>query len=189
MKSLLDGKTEWKYNSDVEEHDDYAKIPSEMIHRADMSCKAKTVFAYMTSKPANYQFASKRICKHFKEGYRTILAAITELEECGYITKERKCDGRMLYSLRENWWSLTEQEGKEVLFDTCPGAFKRTIVKYERVTFKQAQEAILSVLQPHETGRSYDLASSYAESCNSAELSMNEKTLSAWIKHINNGAL
>jgi len=189
MKSLLDGKTEWRYNAGVEEHDNYAKIPLEMIHRADLSCKAKAVFAYMTSKPANYQFASKRICNHFKEGYRAILSAIKELEEFGYLTKERKCDGRMFYALRENWWSLTEQEGKEALFDAFPQAFKRVIVKHERVTFKQAQEAILAVLQPHETGRSYDLASSYAESCNSAELSMNENTLATWLKHVQNGAI
>lgn len=188
MKSLLD-TTEWRYNSGVEEHDDYAKIPSEMIHRADISCKAKAVFAYMTSKPKNYQFASKRIQKHFKEGYRTILAAISELQEHGYITKERKFDGRMLYTLRENWWSLTEQEGKEALFEAFPNAFKRAVVKYERITFKQAQQAILAELQPNEIGRSYDLASSYAESCNSAELSMNENTLAIWIKHVKNGAI
>ena len=188
MKSILDTTT-WRYNSGIEEHEDYAKIPAEMIHRADMSCKAKTVFAYMTSKPSDYQFASKRICKHFKEGYRAVLAAIKELEEFGYLTKERKCDGRMIYALRENWWSLTSSECKEALFDAFPHAFRRTVVEYEPVTFKQAQEAILRELSPSEEGRSYDIASSYAESCNLAELSMNEKTLASWLKHVRNGTV
>lgn len=189
---MANRQTLWRYNADEEDDEEigpYAKTPLEMIHRSDLSCKAKAVFAYMTSKPKDYQFASKRICNHFKEGYRTILAAIKELQEYGYIIKERKYDGRMLYCLRENWWSLTDQEAREVLLETFPEAFKRPIVKYERITYKQAQEMILEALQPYEVARSYDLTSEYAEACNSAELAMNEKTISAWIKHIHNGAI
>ena len=189
MKNILN--TEWRYNSEwaVEEKaDDYAKIPLELINRSDISAKAKAIFAYMTSKPHDYHFASKRICEHFKEGYRAILSAITELEENGYLVKERKADGRMLYAIRENWWSLTVREAKEVLLESFPDAFKRTVRQHERVTFKQAQKAILALLQPHEVGKSYDITSSFAESCSNAELPMDEKTLGSWLKHVERGA-
>jgi hypothetical protein len=183
-KTLLDGKTEWAYNDvfDLDGDMAYAKLPMEMVHRNDLSCKAKVIFAYMTSKAAGYQFSSKRISDHFKEGYRTVLAGMGELERAGYLEKHRKCDGRMLYELRENYWSLTEQEGREVMFEAFSDAFKPAVVEYERVTFDDARKAI----RPHVA--SGNIASvettDFLNSCVSARISMNEKNLATWINHI-----
>jgi len=182
-KTLLD--TEWAYNDqhDLNGEMAYAKLPMEMVHRNDLSCKAKVIFAYMTSKEAGYQFSSKRISDHFKEGYRTILSGIGELERAGYLEKHRKADGRMLYELRENYWSLTEQEARECLFEASSGAFKPAVVEYERVTFDEARKAIREhVASQNEAGIE---AMEFLNACIGARISMDERNLSIWINHIN----
>lgn len=184
MKSILD-TTEWAYN-DVhnlnDDHVEYAKVPMSLMHRCDISAKAKAVFAYMTSKPANYQFASKRIAKHFKEGYRSILSAISELETAGYITKAKLNDGRMLYELKENYWSLTVVEAKECLMEAFQDAFRRPVRQYDIVPIVDAQKAIYEILGSEKLA--WDSALDLAEQCRNAEMSINEKTLESWINHI-----
>jgi hypothetical protein len=184
-KTLLDEKTKWQYNDgfDLGGEMAYAKLPIEMVHRNDLSCKAKVIFAYMTSKEAGYQFSSKRISSHFKEGYRTILAGMGELERAGYLEKHRKADGRMLYELRENYWSLTEQEGRECLFEAFSDAFKPAVVEHESVTFDEARKAIREHVGSHnEAGAE---TTDFLNSCIGARLSMNEYNLGIWINHIN----
>ena len=183
MKSLLN-KVEWAYNDqhDLNGEMAYAKLPMEMVHRNDLSCKAKVIFAYMTSKEAGYQFSSKRISSHFKEGYRTVLAGMGELERAGYLEKHRKCDGRMLYELRENYWSLTEQEGREVLFEAFSDAFKPAVVEHERVTFDEARRAIRGYVENNNTASIE--TTDFLNSCVSARIPMNEHNLSIWINHI-----
>lgn len=187
MKSILD-TTKWAYN-DVhnlgEDAVEYAKIPMGLMHRSDISAKAKAVFAYMTSKPASYQFASKRIAKHFKEGYRSILSAISELEATGYVSKQKKADGRMVYELKENYWSLTASEAKECLFDAFSDAFRRPIAEHDRVDIQEAQRRIREVCDSDK--RAWDLTLDLADQCRNAEMSLNEKTLASWINHIQCG--
>jgi hypothetical protein len=183
-KTLLDGKTEWAYNDvfDLDGDMAYAKLPMEMVHRNDLSCKAKVIFAYMTSKAAGYQFSSKRISDHFKEGYRTVLAGMGELERAGYLEKNRKCDGRMLYELKENYWSLTEQEGRECLFEAFSTAFKPAVVEYEKVTFDEARRAIREHVEDRNIASIE--TTDFLNSCVSARIPMNTHNLSIWINHI-----
>lgn len=177
---------EWEYN-DVFNlgEDNYAKMPLEMVHRNDITCKAKCVFAYMTSKKGGYQFSSKRIAKHFKEGYRTILSAIKELVEAGYVVKQRLCDGRMHYELRENYWSLTVEEAKESLFEAFHDAFKPAVREYEKVSMAQARAAIEAEGESKE--KAADIAFEFYDSCVEGGMDMNENTLASWIVHVRNG--
>ena len=188
-KTLLDSRTEWSYNDkhDLSGEMAYAKLPMEMVHRNDLSCKAKVIFAYMTSKEAGYQFSSKRISSHFKEGYRTILAGMGELERAGYLEKHRKADGRMLYELRENYWSLTEQEGRECLFEAFSAAFKPVVVEHECVTFDEARKAIRGHVGSN--GEAGAETTEFLNSCIGARMSMNTNNLDIWINHINRKAI
>jgi hypothetical protein len=177
----------WEYNDvfSLGEGGDYAKMPLDMVHRNDLTCKAKTVFAYMTSKQGGYQFSSKRIAKHFKEGYRTILSAINELVGAGYVVKQRLCDGRMHYELRENYWSLTVKEAKESLFESSYNAFKPAVRKHKKVSIAQAREAIQAEGQSPE--KAADIAFEFYNACVDGGMSMNENTLSSWLVHVRNG--
>ena len=176
---------QWEYNDVFGLGDSYAKIPLCMIHRNDLSAKAKVVFAYMTCKPGGYQFAAKRIAKHFSEGYRTILSAINELCDKGYAAKKKLANGRMYYQLRENYWSLTEEEAKESLFCGYPDAFKATVEEYESVSFNDVLKEIRGYMSGSEA---VQWAGDYVSSCLAASLPMNTDTFSKWMVHVRNAA-
>ncbi len=189
MKSILSNEN-WHYssNSYLEGQEQYAQIPMSLMNRSDISARAKAIFAYMTSKPSYYQFASKRIAMHFKEGYRAILASISELEHTGYILKQKQADGRMFYTIKEDYWSLTPTECKEALLHAFSDAFRRTAVIHDPVTLEQAKDAIMPLVGNSER-KAFQLAIDLAEQCRNAGLSMNEKTLSSWVNHIKLGSL
>lgn len=179
---------EWEYNDVFGLGDDEAecaKMPLEMVCRNDISCKAKAVFAYMTSKPVGYQFATKRMSEHFKEGFKAIRGAINELVEAGYVVKQRLCDGRMHYELRENYWSLTVEEAKESLFEAFHDAFKPAVREYEKVSMAQARAAIEAEGESKE--KAADIAFEFYDSCVEGGMDMNENTLASWIVHVRNG--
>lgn len=181
-------EVQWEYN-DVFNLDggdgDYAKMPLEMMQRSDISCKAKAVFAYMTSKKGGYQFSTKRMSEHFKEGFKAIRGAINELVEAGYIVKQRLCDGRMHYELRENYWSLTVEEAKESLFDAFHDAFKPAVREYEAVTMDEVRAAIQAEGKTKE--RASEIAFEFYDACAESGMGMNENTLASWIVHVRNG--
>lgn len=162
--------------------DGYVKLPRSLLGRSDISAKAKVVFAYMTSKQAGYQFSSKRIAADMKEGYRSVLAAMNELESAGYLEKQRLADGRMLYALRENYWSLTENEAKECLLETFEDAFKPAVVEYDKVTFEQVKSAIIEIVRDGIIAG--ESAVDFFNTCMEARLPMNTNTLSKWMIHL-----
>ena len=94
MKSLLDG-VEWRYNpvwSLMEE--------GEGIWGDDrLSLKAKGIWAYMKSKPANWDFSAKRIAIDNKDETKSVQRGMRELEDCGYLSKRKLGNGRVQYTL------------------------------------------------------------------------------------------
>lgn len=177
---------EWEWN-DVhglpnDGSDGYVRFPRSLLKRGDLSAKAKVVFAYMVSQPAGYQFASKRIAADMKEGYRAVLAGINELERAGYVGKTRLADGRMLYELRENYWSLTNDEAKDCLFETFKDAFKPAVVEHKKVTLAEAAGIINKVVNDKELAASH--AFEFFSICNEAKLPQNVSTLKKWLVHV-----
>ena len=94
MKSLLD-KIEWRYNPEwslMEEE--------EAIWRDDrLSLKAKGIWAYMKSKPGNWDFSAKRIATESRDETKSVQRGMKELEECGYLSKRKLGNGRVHYTL------------------------------------------------------------------------------------------
>lgn len=77
----------------------YTQVPNVLLSDNSLSAIAKALWAYMQSKPDNWQFSSVRIQKDFKEGRKPIQKALTELEESGYLTRKKLKNGRMCYFL------------------------------------------------------------------------------------------
>ena len=94
MRSLLDG-VEWKYNpvwSLMEEGE-------EIWGDNRLSLKAKGIWAYMKSKPANWDFSAKRIAMENKDETKSVQRGMKELEDCGYLSKRKLSSGRVHYTL------------------------------------------------------------------------------------------
>jgi len=77
----------------------FAQIKNEVLFAKDISLKAKGLFAYIYAKPRDWQFSSARIADEIKEGRKSILGAMKELEDAGYLTRKRLSDGRVKYYL------------------------------------------------------------------------------------------
>jgi len=67
----------------------YGTIPNDLLNSANISFKAKGLYAYIQSKPDNWEFSAERISKQVKEGLPTVVSALKELEIFGYLVRKR----------------------------------------------------------------------------------------------------
>jgi len=80
----------------------FTQVANEVLTDAKISLAAKGMFAYLFSKPDEWQFSSDRIKNEHSNGKRAVLAAIKELEKNGYLRRERKSNGRVEYFLKHS---------------------------------------------------------------------------------------
>ena len=69
--------------------DNFTIVANEIFQRSDVSARAKGIYAYIMTLPDDWKIYKSEIYKHFSEGITAIDTAFKELEELGYITKER----------------------------------------------------------------------------------------------------
>jgi len=65
----------------------FGAVPNDLINNPEISFKAKGIFAYLNSKPDNWDFSVERIAAQVKEGIDSIRAGIQELESFGYLKR------------------------------------------------------------------------------------------------------
>lgn len=69
---------------------DFTQIPNQIINRSDVTCAAKGLYLYMVSKPEVWDFTLSGIGSQLKETRPTILRLLAELEQFGYIKKNKR---------------------------------------------------------------------------------------------------
>ena len=74
-------------------------VANEVLQSSDVSLKAKGLYAYLFSKPKDWDFSADRIKNECKEDRKAILAVLKELESLGLLVREKQADGRMEYTL------------------------------------------------------------------------------------------
>jgi len=82
-----------------EEKPPFAMISNEFLSDKSISFKAKGIFSFMYSKPSNWNFTIKSMASQSKDGQRSIMAAIQELKDAGYVTYFKNPDGTGVYKL------------------------------------------------------------------------------------------
>lgn len=75
----------------------FTQVSNHILVNPNISFKAKGIYAYLISKPENYQFSAERIADGSKEGRKAILSAIKEIEDSGYLHRSKMKDGRIEY--------------------------------------------------------------------------------------------
>jgi len=75
----------------------FAQIKNEVLHDQNLSWKAKGLFAYLYSKPDDWDFSMWRIKEDSTDGKESTRIGLKELEDNGYLQRIRKNDGRMEY--------------------------------------------------------------------------------------------
>lgn len=113
MKSLLDGKTEWRYNPKWNlEGEEEAIWGDERL-----SFKAKGVWGYMRSKPPMWDFSAARMASESRDERKSVLGAMKELEGFGYLSRMKLGNGRVVYVLSGNSYVGVEPDvGKSPLY-------------------------------------------------------------------------
>jgi len=68
----------------------YTVICNELLHRKDISARAKGIYAYIMTLPDDWQLFMSELFQHFTEGAGALKTAFKELETAGYITKQKR---------------------------------------------------------------------------------------------------
>jgi hypothetical protein len=77
----------------------FAQIANEFLNDKTLSLKAKGLFAYLYSKPEDWDFSMFRIKNDCTDGKASVRIGLKELENAGYLLRTKQSDGRMHYHL------------------------------------------------------------------------------------------
>lgn len=76
----------------------FTQVANEPLNDESISWKAKGIYAYIRSKPDGWDFSAKRMQNDATDGRDGTLSGIKELEDAGYLSRERQADGRVIYT-------------------------------------------------------------------------------------------
>ena len=123
----------------------FGAVPNNLLNNPEISFKAKGLFAYLNSKPEDWDFSIQSISVQNKEGKDSIAAAIKELEAMGYLLRRKYQDSlgqfHIEYILSETPFSenpVTENPVTENTDDgKHPKQYKKELTKKENTTKKE----------------------------------------------------
>ncbi len=80
----------------------FAQIANIVLNDPNLTFKAKGLYAYMISKPDNWNFTIQSIASQVKDGKASIQAGIKELKESGWIKYYKYKNGSGVYWIRND---------------------------------------------------------------------------------------
>lgn len=83
---------------------------NEVFQRTDLSAKAKGLYGYLMTLPDDWKIYKQEVYKHFTDGKTRLDNAFKELEDAGYIKKERVRNENNLFE----GWNFTIHETVEI---------------------------------------------------------------------------
>lgn len=106
MRDILKGK--WLYNPAWSIDDDNTEEP--IWNDPHVSLKAKGLFGYMKTKPANWDFSCKRISGEMRDSVDAVQTAMKELEGFGYLDRVKLGSGRLIHTISSSPYIGIEPE-------------------------------------------------------------------------------
>lgn len=80
----------------------FAQVSNVVLQDKKLSLKAKGLFAYLYSKPDNWDFSGDRMTFENKDGRDGVYSTLKELEKRKYLERVKQSDGKMIYYLKYN---------------------------------------------------------------------------------------
>lgn len=90
----------------------YTVIDNTVLQDTSISFKAKGIFAYLWMQSDTWNFYEKEVVKHSTDGISSLRAGIKELENHGYLLRQRK---RVKGKLKDSMWFLSESPNLDFL--------------------------------------------------------------------------
>lgn len=78
----------------------FTQVANSVLNDPNISWKAKGIYAHLYSKPDGWDFSAHRMSQQCSDGRKATLSGLKELEESGYISREKLPTGRILYTVR-----------------------------------------------------------------------------------------
>jgi len=156
----------------------YATVPNELLNDSVISLKAKGMYAYIQSKPENWDFSAERISKQLKEGLPSVKSALQELELNGYLVRRRFQNNKgfweVEYILNEN--PTIQNPTAENLIVGKPTQENPTIGKPTNISNKDS------------SNKDYNSNKEYKENgfdnfFGSKEITLREEIFNKWFQH------
>ena len=73
--------------------ENFGVAPNELLNNEKISLKAKGMFVYIQSKPDGWNFSAEKIALSHSDGRDSVISALRELEENGYLKREKRHAG------------------------------------------------------------------------------------------------
>lgn len=67
----------------------FATIPNELLNNEEVSLKAKGLYAFIQSKPEDWDFSVLKIASQLKEGREAVIGALQELETARFLHRQK----------------------------------------------------------------------------------------------------
>lgn len=80
----------------------FTQVSNDVLKDSRLTWKAKGVFAYLYSKPDDWDFSTERMKLDSLDGREALLSGLKELETLGYLQRSKFASGRMEYILDYN---------------------------------------------------------------------------------------
>lgn len=77
----------------------FTQIVNELLNDKSISFQAKGIYAYLFSKPDDWDFSAERIAEESSDGRKAVLSSLRELESVGWISRKKLSTGRVEYRL------------------------------------------------------------------------------------------
>lgn len=100
----------------------FTQVSNHPLYDDRLTWKAKGIFAYLYSKPDDWDFSSDRMKNDSSEGRKMLLGGLKELEDFGYLRRKRMPNGKMQYLLdyKPEFPEGTEAQKPKFLRSTKP---------------------------------------------------------------------
>ena len=100
----------------IEKTRDYTVMSNHHLRNTNLSLKAKGLLSLMLSLPENWDYTTKGLARICKDGVDSICAGVRELEEQGYVIRERvrNPNGQLGPLSTRSWSSPARLNGKNL---------------------------------------------------------------------------
>lgn len=131
----------------------FAQVPNDLLTSKDVSATAKALWAYIQSKPDGWDFSAARIAQDFKEGRKTVLAAINNLIHTGWLERDKQSTGRVNYILHHTIARVPKADS-----GTVQNGHRAEWAPISKKDIKQERDKEINLVAPSATEESFYFA-------------------------------
>jgi hypothetical protein len=159
----------------------FAQIKNDVLTDGNLSLKAKGLFAYLYSKPDDWDFSGDRMADENLDGRKSIYSALKELEKSGYLIRTKRPDGRVDYQISHSK-KPNVQKGQQAKINEKTYSPKRSTGQQEKTaetspTAQRGQLGSISNTELNITNKEFALTEKTERFINELKESMQGLTL------------